>query len=112
MGRKWLGADVVKIEEVMDKVTAFLHDELAEPVGGISVATSLREDLRPVIGEIIQQAPVIGPRGSYLWWCDKTGEPKPPTFLWDERADTDTLSPCAVTYVPGHYERLDGGLHD
>ena len=46
----------------------------------------------------------------YLWWCDKTGEPKPPTFDWDERADD--LSPCAVAYVPAHYVRLDAGPHD
>jgi acyl carrier protein len=35
----------MKIEEVMDKVTAFLHDELAEPVGDVAMATSLQDDL-------------------------------------------------------------------
>ena len=35
----------MKIEDVMDRVTAFLHDEFSEPVGDVSVITSLVDDL-------------------------------------------------------------------
>jgi hypothetical protein len=53
---------------------------------------------------------LAGPPGSLLWWCGPDGEPLPPTadLVWHDGGPLDG-APCAVTWVPGRYARLDAG---
>ena len=55
---------------------------------------------------------LAGPPGSNLWFCDLNGDPRPPDFdfVWDEDAGgIEGSIPCAVTWQPGRWVRIDAG---